>query len=70
MPKRNEIAGLKSNDGILVFDMVCKKLAINAPHAENNFDIQSLAPGVYILQITNDHVWRSQFKIIKNCYSH
>jgi hypothetical protein len=62
-----KITGLKDNDKVLVLDMLGKKVLIfNFSYNNNKFDIQKLVPGMYIIQIVNNGMIKSNTKLIKN----
>jgi hypothetical protein len=62
-----EIIDLKNDDKIFILDMLGRIfLTFNSPQNNNKFDIQKLAPGMYILQIINNVKVNTNIKIIKN----
>ena len=61
-----EIVGLKNTDQVLVLDMLGKVVQIfNAPQ-NNKLDIQSLSRGMYIFQISNAGLRKTNLKVIRN----
>lgn len=62
-----KINGLRDNDKVFVLDMLGKNvLPLNSSLSNNQFNIQKLPPGIYILQIINGSKIKSNLKIIKN----
>lgn len=62
-----EIIGLTNNDKVFVLDMLGRNvLTFNSLQNNNKFDIQKLTPGMYILQVINNKMIKSNLKFIKN----
>ena len=62
-----EIIGLTNNDKVFVLDMLGRiVLTFNSSQNNNKFDIQKLTPGMYILQVINNRMIKSNLKIIKD----
>lgn len=61
-----EIAGIKNSDHVLILDMLGKiVMRLNAP-VNNKLNIQSMPPGMYILQVFNSNTRKASLKLIKN----
>jgi len=62
-----KIMGLQNDDKVFVLDMLGKKvLTFNSSQNNNKFDIQKLTPGIYILQVINSGMIKSNMKLLKN----
>lgn len=62
-----EIVGLENNDNVFVLDISGRKaLAFKSSPTNNKFEIQKLTPGMYILQVINNGIIKSNLKVIKN----
>jgi hypothetical protein len=61
-----EIIGLKNDDRIFIYDMLGRNvLTYYLPHNTNKIDIHNLIPGMYILQICNNNMIKSNLKFCK-----
>jgi hypothetical protein len=62
-----EIMGLQNDDKVIILDMLGRKvLAFNSSQNNNKFDIEQLTSGMYILQVINSGLIKSNQKVIKN----
>jgi hypothetical protein len=60
-----KITGLKNSDQVLILDMLGKVvMRFNAP-VNNKLNIQSISPGMYILQVFNSGIPTASLKLIK-----
>jgi len=61
-----KIIGLKNNDQLLLSDMSGRILINPHPYPANEFNIQSLPSGIYILQVFNKGHRKASLKLIRN----
>ena len=61
-----KISGLKNSDQVLISDMLGKFIMQFHPLANNKLNIQSLSPGIYVLQVFNAGDRKASLKLIKN----